>query len=90
MQKSQKPPDTGRSSRSFRDDGGALRVLLCCPMATVAFVEVAKALSGADVPEEIMGAIRLGRLTALRKPTGGVRGIVAGDIVRRLVARTMI
>ena len=43
----------------------------------------------ADVPDEIMDAIRLGRLTALRKPNGGVRGIVVGDIVRRLVGRTM-
>ena len=33
--------------------------------------------------------VRLGRLTALSKPDGGVRGIVAGDVVRRLVARTM-
>ena len=31
----------------------------------------------------------MGRLTALSKPDGGVRGIVAGDVVRRLVARTM-
>ena len=28
-------------------------------------------------------------MTALRKPDGGVRGIVVGDIVRRLVARTI-
>ena len=28
-------------------------------------------------------------MTALQKPSGRVRGIVAGDIVRRLVARTM-
>ena len=28
-------------------------------------------------------------LTALQKPNGGVRGIVAGDIVRRLVSRTV-
>ena len=41
------------------------------------------------MPREIQGALRLGRLTALRKPNGGVRGIVAGDILRRLVARTM-
>ena len=33
--------------------------------------------------------IRLGRLIALQKPRGGVRGIVAGDIIRRLVSRTM-
>ena len=28
-------------------------------------------------------------MTALKKPDGGVRGIVAGDVVSRLVARTM-
>ena len=28
-------------------------------------------------------------LTALQKPGGGVRGIVAGDVIRRLVARTV-
>ena len=33
--------------------------------------------------------VRLGRLTALQKPNGGVPGIVSGDIVRKLVARTM-
>ena len=33
--------------------------------------------------------IRLGRITALQKPSGGVRGIVVGDIFRRLVARTI-
>ena len=33
--------------------------------------------------------IRIGRLTALSKLDGGVRGIVAGDVVRRLVLRTM-
>ena len=33
--------------------------------------------------------VRAGRMTALRKPDGGVRGIVAGDVVRRLVSGTM-
>ena len=42
-----------------------------------------------NVPEEIIEAIRLVRMTALSKPDGGVRGIVVGDILRRLVARTM-
>ena len=32
---------------------------------------------------------RVGRLTALQKPNGGVRGIVCWDVSRRLVARTM-
>ena len=33
--------------------------------------------------------IRQGRLTALQKESGGVRGIVAGDVIRRLVGRSM-
>ena len=33
--------------------------------------------------------IIVGRLTALSKPDGGVRGTVASDVIRRLVARTM-
>ena len=43
-----------------------------------------------DIPEDVVDAIRLGQLTALAKPDGGVKGIVVGDIVRRLVARTMV
>ena len=31
----------------------------------------------------------IGRMTALRKPQGGVRGIVCGDLFRRMVSRTM-
>ena len=33
-----------------------------------------------------MAAVRSGRTTALSKDDGGVRGIVTGDVVRRLVA----
>ena len=42
-----------------------------------------------QLPEAVISIIRMGRLTALSKPDEGVRGIVAGDVVRRLVARTM-
>ena len=31
----------------------------------------------------------MARLTALRKPDGGVRGIATGDAFRRLVSRTL-
>ena len=41
------------------------------------------------MPIEVLQALRIGRMTALQKPTGGVRGIVVGDFVRRLVARTL-
>ena len=53
------------------------------------FHQVAELLSRAKVPALVRDAVRLGRLTALQKPNGGVRGIVAGNIVRPLVARTM-
>ena len=53
------------------------------------FVQVSSVLAVGSVPEEIIEAIRLGRMTALSKTEGGVRGIVVGDILRRLVARTM-
>ena len=41
------------------------------------------------MPDEIVDVVRLGRKTALQKPSGGVRGIVVGDIIRRLVAHTI-
>ena len=53
------------------------------------FVQVSSLLAVGNVPEEIIEAVRLERMTALSKPDGGVRGIVVGDILRRLVARTM-
>ena len=51
--------------------------------------KLAALLAKAQVPDIAIQMIRLGRLTALSKPDGGVRGIVAGDVIRRLVARTM-
>ena len=48
-----------------------------------ALVSFATALAQGEVPQEAC------RITALSKPDGGVRGIVVGDILRRLVARTI-
>ena len=42
-----------------------------------------------QVPREVIQTLRLGQMTALSKPDGGVRGIVVGDVIRSLVARTM-
>ena len=36
-----------------------------------------------------LAAVRLGRMTALQKPDGGVGGIVVGDFFRRLVSQTL-
>ena len=59
-----------------------------CWMDLQRFVHVAERLSRAQIPPSVREAIRLGRLTALQKADGGIRGIVLGDIIRRLVART--
>ena len=53
------------------------------------FTELGSRLAKALVPQVAIDLIRVGRLTALSKLDGGVRGIVAGDVVRRLVVRTM-
>ena len=53
------------------------------------FTALGSRLTKALVPQVAVDLIRVGRLTALSKPDGGVRGIVAGDVIRRLVARTM-
>ena len=53
------------------------------------FAGAAEMFARGQVPESIQTAVKLGRMTALRKADCGVRGIVAGDVVRRLVARTM-
>ena len=66
-----------------------LQPLLDHPRALHSMFLLAERLARADVPPSIVDAIRQGRLTALRKPSGGVRGIVVGDVIRRVVARTL-
>ena len=66
-----------------------LRVLLDSPSCTSLLGEAASQLAEGNIPEEVVTAIRLGRMTALQKPDGGVRGIVVGDVFRRVVARTI-
>ena len=65
--------------RPLLDDVRGMRLLSC----------LASNLAVVDVPEVAVQMVRVGRLTALAKPDGGVRGIVAGDVVRRLVSRTI-
>ena len=59
-----------------------LRPLLDSEVDTARFWRLAQDLARATVPDEIVDVLRLGRMTALCKPNGGVRGIVAGDMVR--------
>ena len=53
------------------------------------FYEFASLLARGEVPGEVMEILRMGRITALSKPDGGVRGITVGDILRRWVSRTV-
>ena len=66
-----------------------LRPLLDDMRSLHLFFRVSERLARAQIPEGVADLLRLGRITALSKPDGGVRGIVAGDVVRRLVARTI-
>ena len=50
---------------------------------------VGELFSRGQIPHDIVQLVKLGRMTALRKKDGGVRGIVAGEVIRRLVARTI-
>eukprot|EP00439_Symbiodinium_sp_Y106_P010376 s2888_g1.t1 len=49
----------------------------------------ANLLVAARVPADVAAALGLSRLTALRRPGGGVRGIATGDTFRRLVSRSL-
>ena len=66
-----------------------LRLLLEHTPVATALGHAALLLAQNRVPEEVMNAHRCGRLTALRKLDGGVRGIVVRDVFRRVVARTI-
>ena len=45
------------------------------------FCQVGELMARGQLPQEIQQVVRMGRMTALKKTTG-VRGIVAGDIIR--------
>ena len=51
--------------------------------------DAAEHFAHAELPEAVVRALRFGRMTGLQKRDGGVRGIVIGDTLRRLVARTL-
>ena len=53
------------------------------------FTFAVNCIARADAPAEVLDALALSRLTALRKPQGGVRGIATGDVFRRLVSRVL-
>ena len=75
--------------QAVRHDDKHLRPVLDNPRDTHLFFQMGEQLTQGYPPQGVNYTIRLGRMMALQKPSGGVRGIVAGDIVRRLIAWTM-
>ena len=67
-----------------------LRLLLDNEADSNRFFEVSQAFAQAKIPDEIVSALRVGQLTALEKPNGGVRGIVVGDVIGLLVAKNNV
>lgn len=66
-----------------------LRLVLDDEDCTRDFVLVASKLAAAEVPLPISQAIGLGRVVALQKSNGRVRGIIVGDLLRRVVSRSL-
>ena len=74
---------------SIRHDVEASKTTLGATTGHTSFVSGRWVVLSRSCSSGRVNIIRLGRLTALQKPTGDVRGIVAGEVLRRLVARTM-
>ena len=66
-----------------------LRPLLDEQRGTHVLFRLGENLAKAQVSPVAAHLLTAGRMTALAKEDGGVRGIVTGDVLRRLVARTM-
>ena len=76
--------------RPIRETAEHLRLVLEFVPDTVVFHRAAQDVAGAEIPPDVFALLRMGRLAALQKLGGGVRGIVCGDLVRRLVARSIL
>ena len=57
-----------------------LRPLLDNPRDVQRLHQLGERFARAGVPQQIVDAVRMGRITPLREPDGGVRGIVAVDL----------
>ena len=66
-----------------------LRPLLDSPRDLHTLFLVAESFSQGLIPRSVVETVKLGWMTALRKKDGGVRGIVASEVIRRLTARTI-
>lgn len=65
-----------------------LKVLLDKERSMDRWCNAAAQLASGRIPAAVVGGLVCGRMTALDKGGGRVRGIVTGNVFRRLVART--
>ena len=75
--------------RNVRSASDHLRPLLDSSKHTYLLFLVGELLAKGRIPNPVRQFLRLGRMTALRKKEGRVRGIVAGEVIRRLTAKTI-
>ena len=68
---------------------GHLRPLLDDRRALHSFYRMCDMLAKAPLPPSVVAFIKFGRQAALTKPSGGVGGIFAVNVVRKLVAKTI-
>ena len=73
----------------IRDDTGPHTTFVGVRGRHCRFLSHVPRFSRAEIPSDVLTLLKMGRVTALRKPNGKIRGIVIGDIMRRLVARTI-
>ena len=67
----------------------ALRLILDDETITDQFIQVSQLLAQGLVPPVAAQLLGFGRMVALQKPQGGIRGLVVGDLFRRLVSRSL-
>ena len=65
------------------------RVLLDDKAAWFKFHGLCQELARGNIPVDVLPALRLGRMTALKKGANRVRGIVAGAVLRRLTCKAV-
>jgi len=66
-----------------------LRVLMEDTDLWGVFTILIQEFARANLPQEVLQAHRIGRISALQKDTGRIRGIVAGSVLRRLVCKAV-
>ena len=64
-----------------------IRPLLESEADTAGFSSMCLDFARAEIPSDVLTLLKMGRVTALRKPNGKIRGIFILDIMRRLAAR---